>query len=209
MDERPRGLTLSMTAIGSDAKHSLSCIVHAPPRSSLTLDGAIAHVRAVMGLGQPEDRHEASPAGPSGAGWLVVGPAPDQQRIGVDIASADSDAASSIAVITPQHAQTQSPAASALKAAVAQLKLTLPRNLNDSVTATDVRAEDMTIVYVLDIRPGHEIPDMKIVQNAMTDKLCTSDMRATIAAGASVTYEYWTPGLTRKLRGKFTVAACP
>ena len=48
---RPRGLTLSMTAIGSDAKHSLSCIVHAPPRSSLTLDGAIAHIRAVMGLG--------------------------------------------------------------------------------------------------------------------------------------------------------------
>jgi len=45
---------------------------------------------------------------------------------------------------------------SPLKAAVAQLKLTLPRDLNDSVTATDVRADDMTIVYVLDIRPGHE-----------------------------------------------------
>ena len=100
-------------------------------------------------------------------------------------------------------------AASALKAAVAQLKLTLPRNLNDSVTATDVRAEDMTIVYVLDIRPGHEIPDMKVVQDAMTGKLCASNMRATIAAGASVTYEYWTPGPARKLRGKFNIATCP
>jgi hypothetical protein len=50
-------------------------------------------------------------------------------------------------VITPQHAQTLSPAAVALKAAVAQLKLTLPRDLNESVTATDVRVEDMTIVY--------------------------------------------------------------
>jgi hypothetical protein len=34
MDARPRGLTLSMTAVGSDAKHSLSCIAYAPPRSS-------------------------------------------------------------------------------------------------------------------------------------------------------------------------------
>jgi hypothetical protein len=99
-DARPRGLTLSMTAIGSDAKHSLSCIVYAPPRSSLTLDGAIAHIRVALGLGEPADRHEAGAAGPSGASWLV-GPAPDQQRIGADIASADSDAASSIAVITP------------------------------------------------------------------------------------------------------------
>jgi hypothetical protein len=64
-------------------------------------------------------------------------------------------------VITPQHAETPSPAALALKAAVAQIKLTLPRDLNDSVTATDVRAEDMTIVYVLDLRPGYEVPDMK------------------------------------------------
>jgi hypothetical protein len=40
---------------------------------------------------------------------------------------------------------------------------------------------------------------MKVVQDAMTEKLCASDMRATTAAGASVTYEYWTPGHTRKL----------
>jgi hypothetical protein len=206
LDDRPRGLMLSMTAIGSDAKHSLSCIVYAPPRSTLTLDGAIAHIRAAMGLGEPADRHEAGPAGPSGASWLV-GPAQDQQRIGVDIA--DSDAASSIAVITPQHAETPSPAALALKAAVAELKLTLPRDLNESVTATDVRAEDMTIVYVLDIRPGHEVGNMKALQDAMTEKLCASDMRATIATGVSVTYEYWTPGPARKLRGKFNIAACP
>src|ERR1700722_19030587 len=102
MDARPRGLTLSMTAVGSDAKHSLSCIVYAPPHADLTLDGAIAHIRAVMSLGEPSDRHEASPARPSGASWLI-GPALDQQRIGADIASADSDAASSIAVITPQR----------------------------------------------------------------------------------------------------------
>jgi hypothetical protein len=205
MDDRPRGLTLSMTAIGSDARHSLSCIISAPPRSRLTLDGAIAHIRTSMGLGEPAERHEASPARPSGASW-IVGPALDQQRIGVDIA--DSDAASSIAVITPQHAETPSPAALALKAAVAQLKLTLPRDLNDSVTATDVRAEDMTIVYVLDIRRGHEVPDMKALQDAMTKKLCASDMRATIATGVSVTYEYWMPGPARKLRGKFNIAAC-
>jgi hypothetical protein len=212
MDDRPRGLTLSMTAIGSAAKHSLSCIVYAPPRAGLTLDGAITHIRAMMGMGEPVDRHEASPARPSGASWLI-GPALDQQRIGIDIASADSDAMSSIAVITPQHAQTQSPAALALNAAVAQLKRTLPRDLNDSVTATDVRAEDMTIVYVLDIKSGHEIPDMKpvqkAVQKAMTEKLCASPMRATIEAGASVTYEYWTPGPTRILRGKFNISACP
>jgi hypothetical protein len=207
MDDRPRGLTLSMTAIGSDAKHSLSCIVYAPPRSSLTLDGAIAHIRTSMGLGEPAERHEADPARPSGASWFI-GPAPDQQRIGVDVASADSDAASSIAVITPQHAETPSPAALALKAAVARLKLTLPRDLNDSVTATDVRAEDMTIVYVLDIRRGHEVPDMKALQDAMTKKLCASDMRATIATGVSVAYEYWMPGPTRKLRGKFNIEAC-
>lgn len=102
MDARPRGLTLSMTAIGSDAKHSLSCIVYAPPRSSLTLDGAIAHIRAIMGLGEPSDRHEAGPVRPSGASWFI-GPALDQQRIGADIAGADSDAASSIAVISPQR----------------------------------------------------------------------------------------------------------
>jgi hypothetical protein len=205
MDNRPRGLSLSMTAIGSDARHSLSCIVYVAPRSGLTLDGAIAHIRAAMGLGEPADRYDAGPAGPSGASWRV-GPAQDQQRIGVDIA--DSDAASSIAVITPQHAETPSPAALALKAAVAQLKLTLPRDLNDSVTATDVRAEDTTIIYVLDIRPGHEVPDMKTFQGAMTEKLCASDMRATIATGISVTYEYWTPGPARKLRGKFNIAAC-
>jgi hypothetical protein len=208
MDARPRGLTLSMTAIGSDAKLSLSCIVYAPPRAGLTLDGAVGHIRAVMRLGEPADRHPAGPAGPAGASWFI-GAASDQQRIGVDIASADSATASSIAVITPQHAQAQSPAALALKAAVAQLKLTLPRDLNDSVTATDVRAEDMTIVYVLDIKPGHEIPDMKIVQDAMSEKLCASAMRATIVAGASVTYEYWSPGPIRKLRGKFNIAACP
>jgi hypothetical protein len=136
MDDRPRGLSLSMTAIGSDAKHSLSCIVYAPPRSNLTLDGAIAHIRAAMGLGEAAE-YEAGPARPSGVSWFI-GPGLDQQRIGADIASADSDAASSIAVITPQHAPTQSPAAVALKAAVAQLKLTLPRDLNDSVTATNV-----------------------------------------------------------------------
>ena len=102
MDARPRGLTLSMTAVGSDAKHSLSCIVYAPPHADLTLDGAIAHIRAVMSLGEPSDRHEASSARPSGASWFI-GPALDQQRIGADIASADSDAASSIAVITPQR----------------------------------------------------------------------------------------------------------
>jgi hypothetical protein len=66
MDARPRGLTLSMTAIGSDARHTLSCIVYAPPRSSVTLDGAIAHIRAIMGLGEPAERHEAGPVGPSG-----------------------------------------------------------------------------------------------------------------------------------------------
>jgi hypothetical protein len=208
MDNRPRGLSLSMTAIGSDARHSLSCIVYAAPRSGLTLDGAIAHIRAIMRLGEPAERHEAGPVGPSGASWNV-GPAPDQQRIGADVASADSDAASSIAVITPQNAQTLSPAALALKAAVAQLKLTLPRDLNDSVTTTDVRAEDTTIVYVLEIRPGHEVPDMKGVQDAMTKKLCASAMRATIAGGVAVTYEYWIPGPTRKLRGRFNVVACP
>jgi hypothetical protein len=208
MDNRPRGLALSMTAVGSDAKHSLSCIVYAPPHADLTLDLAIAHIRAAMGLGEPSDRHEADPTRPSGASWLV-GPALDQQRIGADIAGPDSDAASSIAVITPRQAQTPSSTAVALKAAVAQLKLTLPRDLNESVTATDVRAEDMTIVYVLDIKPGHEIPDMKVVQDAMAEKLCASDMRATISAGVSVTYEYWTPGPTRKLRGKFNIATCP
>src|ERR1700735_2799586 len=137
MDNRRVGLTLSMTAIGSNARHSLSCIVYAPPHAGLTLDGAVAHIRAIMRLGEPADRHDAGPDRPAGVSWRI-GPALDQQRIGADIASADSDAASSIAVITPQHAPTKSPAAVALKAAVAQLKLTLPRDLNDSVTATNV-----------------------------------------------------------------------
>jgi hypothetical protein len=205
MDNRLLGLTLSMTAIGSDAKHSLSCIVYAPPPSSLTLDGAIAHIRAIMGLGAPTETHQGNPAG---ASWFI-GPVLDQQRIGAEIAGADSDGASSIAVITPQQAQPQSPAAVALKAAVAKLKLTLPRDLNESVTATDVRAEDMTIVYVLDIKPAHEIPDMKVLETTMTEKLCASAMRATIADGVSVTYEYWAPGQARKLRGKFNIASCP
>jgi hypothetical protein len=43
----------------------------------------------------------------------------------------------------------------------------------------------------------------------MTEKLCASEMRATIAGGVSVTYEYWTRGPARKLRGKFNIAACP
>jgi hypothetical protein len=62
--------------------------------------------------------------------------------------------------------------------------------------------------YVLGIKPGHEVPDMKVVQDAMTEKLCASAMRATIAARASVTYEYWTPGPIRKLGGKINIAAC-
>jgi hypothetical protein len=160
-----------------------------------------------MGLGEPSDRHEAGLARPAGASWFI-GPALDQQRIGVDIASADSEVASSIAVITPQHAQTPSPAAVALKAAVMQLKLTLPRDLNESVTATDVRAEDMTIVYVLDIRPGHEVGNMKALEDTMTEKLCASAMRATIVSGVSVSYEYWTPGPDRKLRRKVNISAC-
>jgi hypothetical protein len=49
---------------------------------------------------------------------------------------------------------------------------------------------------------------MKVLEHAMTEKLCASDMRATIATGVSVTYEYWTPGPARKLRGKFNIAAC-
>jgi hypothetical protein len=72
-----------------------------------------------------------------------------------------------------------------------------------------VRAEDTTIINVLEIRPGHEVPDMKGVQDGMTNKLCASDMRATIAGGVSVACEYWIPGPTRKLRGRFNVAACP
>jgi hypothetical protein len=204
MDNRLLGLTLSMTATGSDAKHSLSCIVYAPPHAGLTLDGAIAHIRAVMGLGAPTETHQGNPAG---AGWFS-GPALDQHRIGVDIASLDSDAVSTIAVITPQQAQPQSPVAAALKSAVAKLKLTLPRALNESVTATDVRAEDMTIVYVLDTKPGHEFPDINGLETAMTEKLCASAMRATIADGVSVTYEYWAPGPARKLLGKINIASC-
>jgi hypothetical protein len=49
---------------------------------------------------------------------------------------------------------------------------------------------------------------MKVLEHAMTEKLCASDMRATIATGVSVTYEYWTPGPAWKLRGKFNIAAC-
>ena len=149
MDDRPRGLTLSMSAIGSDARHSVSCIVHAPPHSRVTLEAAIAHFRAIMGLGLPSDRHEAGPDRPGGASWFI-GPASDQQRIGADIAGPDSDAASSIAVITPSIRDSL-PAAAALKASDAQLKLTRHRNFDDSVTATDLRADDMTIVRVLDI----------------------------------------------------------
>jgi hypothetical protein len=67
----------------------------------------------------------------------------------------------------------------------------------------------MTIVNVLDIRPGHEVANMEVLQDAMTEKLCASEMGATIAAGVSVAYEYWTPGPTRKLRGKFNIATCP
>lgn len=37
MDDRPRGLTLSMSAIGSDARHSVSCIVHTPRIQGLRL----------------------------------------------------------------------------------------------------------------------------------------------------------------------------
>jgi hypothetical protein len=33
--------------------------------------------------------------------------------------------------------------------------------------------------YVLDIKPGHEVPDMRVVQDAMTEKLCASAMCAT------------------------------
>ena len=151
MDDRPRGVTLSMTAIGSDAKYSLSCIVYAPPPSNVTLDGAIAHIRAMMGLGEPTDRHQAGPARPSGASWLV-GPTLDQMRIGGDIASADSDAASSIAVITSAGTGAASvPAVVALKAAFAEL------NLDQSVKATNVRADDFS--SPLDIILGELQPD--------------------------------------------------
>ena len=208
MDNRPRGLTVSMTAVGSGARHTLSCILYAPPRSGVTFEAALGHIRAVMGLPAPTDlRRGTSGGGGGGASW-VVGPGPDPQRIGADIAAADSDAPTSIAVITPDHARAMSPQAAALDAAVAQLKRTLPRDLNDSVTATDVRAEDMTIIYVLDIKPGREIADMQGLEAAMTGKLCASDMRAMIASGVSVTYEYWTPGPARALRGKFNIAAC-
>src|SRR5580698_6539774 len=49
MDERLHGLTLSMTVHGTAARHGLSCLVFAPPHSGVSVDAAVAHIRAAMG----------------------------------------------------------------------------------------------------------------------------------------------------------------
>jgi hypothetical protein len=133
-----------------------------------------------------------------------------QRRAGVVLASiafglALHAASEAIAQTRPTQARIEG----ALQNSAAQIKLTLPRALNESTTAVDVRAEGMSVVYVIDIKSGYEIADMKPIEVAMTQKLCATEMRQSIADGVSITYEYWTTGANRKLRGKFNIAACP
>lgn len=101
-DDRVHGLTVTMTAIGSAADRQLSCIVYAPPHTGITLDDAIARVRAAMGIGAPTRTQNNVSAGEIGASWFI-GTDPVEQRIGVDIAAPNSDAPTSIAVITRGH----------------------------------------------------------------------------------------------------------
>jgi hypothetical protein len=102
-DARPHGLTLSMSVHGSAARHGLSCLIYAPPHSGVTLDAAVAHIRAAMGLGEPTATTPGAPDGESGASWSI-GSGEDEQRIGASIPAANSDAQASIAVITQGHA---------------------------------------------------------------------------------------------------------
>lgn len=210
MDQRPGGLTLTMTPRGVGEKRSLSCVLYAPPHAGITLDAAVAHVRAVMGLGEPTSLDQSG----AGASWFL-GPVPDQKRIGVSVAPADGDAATSIAVITPGTLQSTTEAApttaaeAGLKAAVAQLKLTLPRAINENVAVTDVRVEGMTVVYVAEVKSGAATQEMSVLEYDMKQTLCASDARAMFHDGISVAYEYWRPAPQRTLLGTITISACP
>jgi hypothetical protein len=96
VDARPHGLTLSMSAHGSAAHHGLSCLIYAPPHSGVTVEAAVAHIRAAMGLGEP------TRATSDGASWSI-GSGQDEERVGATVPPIDSDAAASIAVITQEH----------------------------------------------------------------------------------------------------------
>lgn len=104
LDGDPRGLTLSMAVAGSAAVHRLSCIVYGAPHAPITVEAAVAHIRAAMGLGEPTSIHPNATDGDneSGANWSL-GSGQDLRRIGVSIPSANSDALASIVVITQEH----------------------------------------------------------------------------------------------------------
>lgn len=93
VDRQPHALTVSMTVSGSAAAHRLSCIVRPPAEATLTLEAAVAHVRAAMGLGEPTSVNSDGSA-VSGARWEV-----GAQIVGIE-ASPDTGTAISIAVIT-------------------------------------------------------------------------------------------------------------
>jgi hypothetical protein len=84
------------------AIHRLSCIVYGAPHATITVEAAIAHIRAAMGLGEPTATHPNGRDNESGASWFL-GSGQDQQRIGVSIPASSSDTPASIVVIMQEH----------------------------------------------------------------------------------------------------------
>jgi hypothetical protein len=202
MDGRKWALTLAMRVTGSGGTHILTCVIQTPPGSGVTRDAAVAHIRAVMGLAEPSTVELGH------AAW-VTRSENDQQTIVVDVPAPGSDGPAQVTVTNAEVPAPPSPAEAALQAAIAQLKLTLPRAINDSVTVTDVRVEGMTVVYVAEVKAGAETQEMSVLEYDMKQTLCASDARAMFQDGISVAYEYWTPAPERKLLGTVKLASCP
>jgi hypothetical protein len=103
LDSKPPGLILSMAVRGAASRHSLSCLIYASPHTALTIEAAIARVRAAMTLAEPDKATMDAPGSEDGASW-TIGSGEDAQRIGISIPPASNDSVASIAVITQEHA---------------------------------------------------------------------------------------------------------
>ena len=201
MDDRKWALTLLMRVTESGGPRILTCIIQTPPGSGITRDAAVAHIRAIMGLAEPSNVE------PGHAAWVTQSEN-DQQTIVIDVPAPGSDGPAQVSVRNAEIPAPPSPAEAALQASIAQLKLTLPRAINESVTITDVRVESMTVVFVAEVKPGTETQEMSVLENDMKRTLCASDARAMFKDGISVAYEYWGPTPVRKLLGTVKIAAC-
>jgi len=96
-----------------------------------------------------------------------------------------------------------------LRQAVAQIRPTLPRKMDDSTTLVDVSSNGMVLTYFykFDSANYELLPNfMQIAQKATTGLVCKAeDMRSAMKVGA--VYEYKYSDANAKILGGFVVSA--